>query len=32
LQGFEDLIGSKFDDTLIGDSSANRLLDGAGSD
>jgi len=32
LQGFEDLIGSNFDDTLTGDSSVTRLLVGAGSD
>ncbi|MCA3415144.1 MAG: Hint domain-containing protein, partial [Roseomonas sp.] len=32
LQGFEGLIGSNFDDTLGGDTSANTLIGGDGSD
>ena len=32
LVGIEDLAGSSFDDTLIGNSDANRLFGGAGND
>src|SRR6185369_12437762 len=32
LQGFEKLVGSRFDDTLTGDGGANRLEGGAGAD